>query len=218
MLVDVIVDLRAHFGPARDQKQRPTCMAFAASDAHAAVRGSVEPLSTEYAHYHAVRRTIPFEPRSGVSFDIMAQSIKEDGQPPEVVWPYTPLLPPNVEDWKPPESCSPIFRRAYRLEPSSIERVYGYLRDLRPVVIVMRISPGFYRPSPTGVIAAGPTELSTNSHAVVAVGFGKKGGSHLVLIRNSWGTNWGLLGHAWVAEEYLKSRMLTIGTADLEEV
>ena len=36
-MIKSLVDLRGNFGPARDQNPRPTCMAFAASDAHAAL-------------------------------------------------------------------------------------------------------------------------------------------------------------------------------------
>ena len=42
--ITVSVDLRALFGPARDQGPRPTCLAFAASDAHAALAMGWAPL------------------------------------------------------------------------------------------------------------------------------------------------------------------------------
>jgi hypothetical protein len=56
MSVRVAIDLRPQFGPARDQGKRPTCLAFATSDAHAALRGAWQALSTEFAFYHAQRR------------------------------------------------------------------------------------------------------------------------------------------------------------------
>lgn len=216
-MIDVMVDLRAQFGRARDQKQRPTCMAFAASDAHAAARGDHEFLSTEFAHFHAVRRRSPFDPHSGVSFTLMAQTIREDGQPPEGIWPYLAALPSNLGEWKPPVPCVPIFRRGYRIERAAIARICEYLQDSRPVVLTMRISPSFFRPSTEGIITGSVAELPVNSHAVVAVGYGKTLQSLVVLIRNSWGERWGLLGHAWVTEEYLGPRLMNIGTADLRE-
>jgi hypothetical protein len=48
-MVKIIVDLRSKFGVARDQNPRPTCMAFAASDTHAALRSVWTPLSAEWA-------------------------------------------------------------------------------------------------------------------------------------------------------------------------
>ena len=145
---------------------------------------------------------------------LIAQSIHEDGQPPEAIWPYLPGLPSNLGDWKPPNICNPIFRREYRIEPASIDRVYQYLQNSRPVVMTMTISSSFFRPSPQGIINAGAAEPPVNSHAVVAVGYGKNLKSHAVLVRNSWGDRWGLQGYAWITEEYLLPRMLEIGTAD----
>ena len=56
--VAVKCDLGFLFGTARDQGDRPTCLAFAASDAHAALRAGWEPLSCEYAFYQAQRRSL----------------------------------------------------------------------------------------------------------------------------------------------------------------
>jgi hypothetical protein len=216
MVVETIVDLREQLGEARDQKQRPTCMAFAASDGHAAARDSHEALSTEFAYFHAVRRRSPFNPHAGVSFALVAESIRIDGQPREAVWPYLPALPTRVADWKPPEKCSPIFRRRYQIETPSIERLYECLDESRPVVIAMSISAAFYSPSSNGVVSAS-ADPPLNSHAVLAVGYGKTSASRVILIRNSWGVEWGLKGHVWLAEGYLKPRMLKIGTAELKE-
>ena len=58
-MVEITIDLRGQFGPARDQGKRPTCMSFAASDAHAAAKDTLDPLSAEFAHYHAVQRASP---------------------------------------------------------------------------------------------------------------------------------------------------------------
>lgn len=54
--IAIAVDLRGHFGPVRDQGDRPTCLAFAASDSHAGLRPGWAPLSCEFAFYHAQRR------------------------------------------------------------------------------------------------------------------------------------------------------------------
>ena len=46
--ITVRKDLRGRFGPVRDQGVRPTCLAFAASDAHAATREPWAELCCEY--------------------------------------------------------------------------------------------------------------------------------------------------------------------------
>jgi hypothetical protein len=74
-MIKSLVDLRGSFGPARDQDPRPTCMAFAASDAHAAARDGWEPLSTEWAYYHALKRDGGL-PHQGATLDAMLATIK----------------------------------------------------------------------------------------------------------------------------------------------
>ena len=57
-VIAAAVDLRSLFGPVGDQGPRPTCLAFAASDVHAALRSGWVPLSREYAFYQAQRRAV----------------------------------------------------------------------------------------------------------------------------------------------------------------
>ena len=51
----------------------------------------------------------------------------------------------------------------------------------------------------------GPDPL--RRHAVVAVAHGLIGTERAVLVRNSWGADWGLAGHAWLPETYLAPRL-----------
>lgn len=217
MPIEVTIDLRSKFGTARDQKQRPTCMAFAASDAHSAARGTLEFLSAEFAFFHAVRRRSPVNPHLGVSFRLMAQALHKDGQPAEATWPYLSVLPADLNSWKPPANCAPIFRRAYQIEAPSLAKVYAHLNGSRAVVVTTTISASFFRPSAEGVITARSSEPPINTHALIAVGYGRNQTGKLVLIRNSWGPRWGIAGHAWVAEDYLSPRLLSIGVAELKE-
>jgi hypothetical protein len=92
MTVDVECDLRLRFGPARDQGSRPTCLAFAASDTHAALRDPWTALSCEFAFYHAQRRA-GRKPASGASLPYMLAALRDDGQPVETDWPYLDVLP-----------------------------------------------------------------------------------------------------------------------------
>jgi hypothetical protein len=74
MAVEVYRDLRNLFGPARDQGARPTCLAFAASDAHAALRAGWEPLSCEFAFYHAQRR-VNRSPAEGTTLPAILEAL-----------------------------------------------------------------------------------------------------------------------------------------------
>jgi hypothetical protein len=86
MTIAIKKDLRHLFGPVRDQGQRPTCLAFAASDTHAALRGAWEPLSCEYAFFHAQQRA-GRSPHEGATLAPMLEALRHDGQPQETGWP-----------------------------------------------------------------------------------------------------------------------------------
>ena len=73
-------DLRRLFGPVRDQGQRPTCLAFAASDVHAALRGAWSPLSCEYIFFRAQQRS-KRKPTEGATLPSMLEALRDDGQP-----------------------------------------------------------------------------------------------------------------------------------------
>ena len=76
-------------------------MAFAASDVHAANRNGWDPLSTEWAYYHALKRD-GGQPDDGVTLNNMMATIKSDGQPVEAEWPYIKAPIADVKSWKPP--------------------------------------------------------------------------------------------------------------------
>jgi hypothetical protein len=97
-MIKTIVDLRGSFGAARDQNPRPTCLAFAASDTHAALRPGWYPLSAEWAYYHAVKRDGGL-PQDGSTLVSMLATIKSDGQPEESEWPYIQTAAIDISSW-----------------------------------------------------------------------------------------------------------------------
>ncbi len=201
-------DLRHKFGDARDQGPRPTCLAFAVSDAHASLRNVAwEPLSCEYAYYHAVQISHK-DPSRGVSFDSILPVIRVNGQPHEQRWPYLKQLPPDRSMWKPPNNVQPLFRRDSVKRGSSLGEIIDCIDRAIPIVIDMTISDAFYRPGPDGIIDSRDALDRSRRHAVVALGHGARGKDRFVLVRNSWGDKWGLKGHAWLAEQYLLPRLV----------
>ena len=159
----------------------------------------------------------PPDPHKAVPFNLIAKAIHHDGQPPELAWPYLQTLPADIGAWHPPLACAPIFHREFLLEAGSLDRIVEYLETSRPVVVVMNVSRSFYQPGSDAVINGNAKEPAINTHAVIAVGLGRRENSALLLIRNSWGQPWGLRGHAWLTEDYLRPRLLGIGAANLKE-
>ena len=207
MTIMIHKDLRAKFGAARDQDPRPTCMAFAASDAHAGARPGWEPLSVEWAYYHALRRE-GGQPHQGTKFSTMLRTMRDDGQPVETCWPYINSMFTDLSAWEPPSSADPLFRRDNEPLAATISELIDGLDRDTPVLFTMSISSAFYLPTPDGVIAGNEVLMPMRVHALVAVGYGNRGSDRFVLVRNSWGPGWGLAGHAWIETAYLAPRLL----------
>ncbi|CDX12606.1 putative protease [Mesorhizobium plurifarium] len=201
-------DLRSMFGDVRDQGVRPTCLAFAVSDCHAAVRDGWTPLSAEFVFYHAQRRA-GLPPSEGSSLLHTLEAIRDDGQPPETSWPYLGDLPADLNHWGPPAVATKYFRNFDR-SPGSFDEILANLMRGSPTVMVLYIGEAFYSPDGQGVVVSYPGEKDVIRHAVIAVGAGTIGGRRALLLRNSWGRLWGLDGHAWVTEDYIIQRLRRI--------
>jgi hypothetical protein len=210
MSVQILCDLRTQFGTVRDQDQRPTCLAFAASDAHAALRSPWVPLSVEFVFYHAQRRARR-SAHVGATLPTMLDALREDGQPVEAGWPYLTAIP---ADWKPSPAVGPLFRRQGHEGGSTVAEIIGRLDENKPALVLLTLSPAFDLANPSNdVVDQKPGEQPNPArrHAVVAVGYGVLAGQKVVLIRNSWGELWGREGHAWLTESYLTARVFRIG-------
>jgi Papain family cysteine protease len=210
MVIEVLCDLRHRFGPARDQGTRPTCLAFAASDAHAALRDPWGALSCEFAFYHAQRRA-GRSPTSGALLPQILEALKEDGQPVENDWPYLATLPSDLAVYQPPGNVV-VFRRDGEPQPPTLDQIIEHLNAKNPTVMLMMLSDAFYAPDVLGVVPVTPGEGPDlmRRHAVVAVGHGTVDGVRAVLVRNSWGPEWGIEGHAWLTEAFIAPRLTRI--------
>lgn len=217
-LITATKNLRSQFGPARNQGQRPTCLAFAASDAHAALRDGWAPLSCEYAFYHAQRRA-GLPPTGGARLSAMLDVLRNDGQPEENGWPYLGALPAVSGTWAPPKTIGTLFGRAGQVEKPQLDDIIAWIDKDCPVLILTMLSPSFYNPSADGVVdpAAGERPEPKRRHALVACGHGKVDGQRALLARNSWGSRWGQEGYAWLTEAFLAPRLYAAAVL-MEEV
>lgn len=206
MAITVLKDLRQTLGPARDQGSRPTCISFAVSDAHAIARGPYDALSAEHLYFHAVSRTPGGDPHSGVTLTAILEGLRHDGQCIEVGWPYLDPLPADPKLWTPPATATPVFRRGTAPIGRVIDELIATVDADKPVVITLLLGVRFHTPV-SGIIEPGPGDADTDYHAVLAVGHGRDGTRRYILVRNSWGSGWGLAGHAWIAVEYLEPRL-----------
>ncbi len=215
-MIDTVTDLRPLLGAVRDQGARPTGLAFAASDAHAALREGWSPLSCEFAFFHAHRRS-DTTPEQGASLSSMLNALRLDGQPAESGWPYLDFVPANLAHWIPPSDVGPRFGRNGAANCCIIPSILAALDSGTPVLLLTMLSKSFYAPSNAGIVdpTDGENPDPALRHAVVAVGHGTTSDQTAILVRNSWGAEWGEGGHAWLTEKFLSPRLFA--TAILTE-
>jgi len=206
-MVTLSKDLRGNFGGARDQQTRPTCLAFATSDIHAASRApSFVFLSPEFLYFHAVQRSTPPDPTDGVTLTAIESALEIDGQPIESDWPYLTSLPTPLSSWMPPSGLL-VFRQRLSNKPNSVEKIIAALEGSHPVLLCLKISEAFYDPDADSVVSHVKNDPDTGYHAVVAVALGVSGGNRMILVRNSWGEDWGLSGNGWLHSRYVSERL-----------
>lgn len=210
--ITLVTDLRDRFGTVRDQGHRPTCLAFAVSDTHAAIRGAWDPLSCEYLFYHAVKRS-GGSPHSGTTLVHAFEALEWEGQPRESDWPYLKDVPDDLSAWLPPTGNPELFRRTSETVRPMFNEVWSEVSDGTPIVVAISLSQAFYLVGDTGIIDVSESLDKANRHAVVAVACGHYKECLFLLVRNSWGAAWGIDGHAWLSERYLSPRI--VGAAKL---
>ena len=204
------IDLRQLIGAEiLDQGTRPTCVPFAASAAHEAARtrdgAPTDHLSPEAIWSYCVRNGTASH--DGMLLMDAAPALSHDGQPLLVRWPY-------VDDVAiPPEGlAAPPWHRA-NLAPlllahdSAEEELEDALAAGQPVVLVVEVTDEFLTPNEDGFI--GIPDIRTGHggyHAVTCVGAATHpiAGRYL-LIKNSWGNEWGLGGYGWLPISYLEA-------------
>jgi hypothetical protein len=141
-----------------------------------------------------------------VALPTLLEALEFDGQCLEVGWPYLQQMPTDLASWIPPATAIPVYRQSSTPLPTAIDSVIATVGSGVPMVMTILLGERFYTPA-NGLIEPGPDDADTDYHAVLAVGHGRDGPRRFVLIRNSWGDDWGLDGHAWVDTAYLEPRL-----------
>jgi hypothetical protein len=210
MTVSIDVDLRDRLNAARDQGQRPTCVVFAVSAAHEFRRGP-EYLSPEYLFFSGAQRTHK-DPRQGLTRNAVRDALMLDGQPPEATWPYS-AVHPTASAWKPPSSAA-THKAGIDFVIRSVAEVRTLIQGGTPVLLIAMATAAMYTPDDHGIVRGHPRDKPTSRHALLAVGSGRSSDGEYLLVRNSWGQDWGLAGHAWLHDPYLTTHLEITGTIE----
>lgn len=193
--------LDGYGSPARQQGRRPTCLAFALSDLNRPEAPA--DLSPEFLYRAAAILSPAWTPGGGITFDAMREASRA-GQPEEVAFPYSPEEPtlpiPDLPSGL--RHYGQVLRRV-SADPTDIA---CFLFAGQPVGLGLRVTPEFFRPE-DGLVSSSNQVMAGLLHAVVAIGVGNEEGSSepWFYVRNSWGPQWGINGHAWISGAYISA-------------
>jgi hypothetical protein len=198
------IDIRAGTTAIKDQGRRGTCVACAATAVHEVVRADGVELSVEFLHWASKRRDGLPPLSEGTTLPAAKDALNQDGQPPEVRWPYDDTRDQWAATYQPPVAAMDDAERCRLNGGEMLSPTAAAIRDAidrgRPVVVGIRLYATWYAVGPDGRIAmpaVGSRDLG--GHAVLVLGYR---GDELI-VQNSWGYDWGADGSAYVPNDYV---------------
>lgn len=201
-------------GSVRDQGVRGTCLAFATTVAHEHRIGGGEVLSPEYLFWAAkLRDGKPSD--DGTTVGAILAALQEDGQPCEDAWPYDPARPWPWPGYAPPDpECSRFACSSSRAIPA-VTPVLVALDQGRAPVLAVEVTENLIIAAGGRILAPEQPLPALAQHALAAVGYGTVEGDQIVVaVRNSWGDQWGVQGHALVPARYLEHHLRAVAVLD----
>ena len=204
------IDLREFVGSdVLDQGHRPTCVSFASSTTHEALQEptqAAEHFAPEALWWQAT--LAGHTSADGMVLNCAGPALAQHGQPSLTSWPYNPSLGAGTED--PPVGVAPPWRRAQlrsvRLLHDGIEDpLEGELARFRPVILIIELTYEFSFPGDGGIVKVPDVRVGAGGyHAVTCVGAATHPAlGRLLLVKNSWGIEWGIGGYCWLPTGYL---------------
>jgi len=217
----VSMDLRSVCPPVYDQGELGSCTANAVSaavefDQMKQQLPNVFTPSRLFIYYNerAIEGTIDSD--SGAMLRDGIKTVAGQGACPETMWPYDP----NQFTARPPAPCYKFAKAHPAVQYSRVAQDLGQLKTCLASGYPFVFGFTAYESLESNDVATSgalpmpdPSEAMLGGHAVAAVGYDDS--TSLFLIRNSWGTDWGLGGYftmpyAYLADDNLADDFWTI--------
>lgn len=208
------VDLRAGCAPIYNQGSLGSCTAnaigamFQFVDQKMSGDSFIPSRLFIYYNEREMEGSVPYDAGAYIRDGI--KSVNKQGVCPETMWPY------NVKDFtkQPTQQCYATALNhqtiTYMRVDRSISEMQTCLMEGYPFVFGFTVYESFHssQVSQTGIVPLPKkNEKVLGGHAVMAVGYDKK--KKLMLVRNSWGKNWGLEGYFWLPFEFFTNSGLS---------
>lgn len=208
-----VVDLRPHCPPVEKQGHLGSCTGNALAGALEFLekkdRVRFENLSRLFIYYNerVIERTVRSD--SGAMIRDGIKTLKNQGVCSEKKWPYV------IEKFavKPGPACYKDGLAHQILSYQrllTVDQMRACLAEGFPFVFGLTVYEGFESPrvAKTGVVQMPKSkERVVGGHAVVAVGYNDS--KKRFVVRNSWGTEWGMKGYFTIPYAYLADRNLS---------
>ncbi|TMK78165.1 MAG: peptidase [Actinobacteria bacterium] len=206
-------DLRSKMPPVYDQGQLGSCTANAIGGAYEfdQIKEGLKDFTPSrlfiYYNERAMEGTVDTD--SGAMIRDGMKSVAKVGVCPETTWPYD--IPKFTE--KPPKTAYDEASKhqavVYRRVLGTLHQMQGCLASGYPFVLGFSVYESFMSPevAKTGEVPLPPRgEQLIGGHAVVAVGYDDS--IQRFIVRNSWGTGWGMKGYCTMPYGYLTDPQL----------
>jgi C1A family cysteine protease len=207
-----LVDLRPTCSPVEDQGNLGSCTANALAGALEFLedKDKIKEVSMSrlfiYYNERAIEHTVTSD--SGAAIRDGIKSLAKQGCCPETEWPY--II--SRFEIKPSPTCytdalKHVIQSYYRI--STLTDMKSCLAAGYPFVFGFTVYESFEsdQVAKTGIVPMpGPTEAVLGGHAVLAVGYNDA--QQRFIVRNSWGTAWGMQGYFTIPYAYLTNSSL----------
>jgi len=109
---------------------------------------------------------------------------------------------PDEQCWD--EAMSYKISKAMRI-PCEVEAMKQCLAEGYPIIFGLKLTQRFFCPPPSGMIPTpdpdDPKSAAHGLHAMLIVGYNAR--QEVFIVRNSWGTSWGVDGYAYLRYDYI---------------